>query len=106
MATKNNPGKHDCYTKADPDEPLFTLRGKDPIAAWLVGAWVALRAGDLDGAITCMRKADAEWKASGRTNLPYDSDKSIEAQQCGKAMMSWYLGLKLDAVEERLDHAQ
>lgn len=38
MGTKNNPGKYDCYAKAEPDEPLFTLRGKDvsaPISPFL-----------------------------------------------------------------------
>ena len=28
MGTKNNPGKYDCYEKAGPDEPIFTLRAK------------------------------------------------------------------------------
>ena len=32
MATKNNPGKFDCYTNAEPDEPMFILLGRDPVA--------------------------------------------------------------------------
>lgn len=43
MATKNNPGANDCYTKAEPDEPLFTLLGRDPIAPWLVLLWAECR---------------------------------------------------------------
>jgi hypothetical protein len=39
MGTKNNPGKYDCYAKAEPDEPMFVLLGRDPLAATLVRAW-------------------------------------------------------------------
>ena len=34
--TKNEPGKFDCHAKAADDEPLFTLRAKDPIAPAMV----------------------------------------------------------------------
>jgi hypothetical protein len=43
MGTKNNPGQFDCYSKADGDEPIFVLRGKDPVAAGLVREWVHQR---------------------------------------------------------------
>ena len=43
MGTKNNPGQFDCYSKADGDEPIFVLRGKDPVAANLVREWVHRR---------------------------------------------------------------
>jgi len=43
MGTKNNPGQFDCYSKADGDEPIFVLRGKDPVAAGLVREWVYRR---------------------------------------------------------------
>lgn len=32
MGTKNDPGKYDCYASADPDEPLFVLRGSETAA--------------------------------------------------------------------------
>lgn len=41
MGTKNNPGKFDCYAKADPDEPIFILRAKDPLASFLVNLWAS-----------------------------------------------------------------
>lgn len=44
MGTKNEPGKFDCYKKAEADEPLFTLLGRDPMAAALVRAWADWRA--------------------------------------------------------------
>mgnify|MGYP001565718406 CR=1 FL=1 len=43
MGTKNNPGVFDCYQSADPDEPMFTLRGKDCSAFMLVFLWVDMR---------------------------------------------------------------
>ena len=44
MATKNHPSEFDCYTKAEADEPLFTLRAKDPLAPVLVRLWAEMRA--------------------------------------------------------------
>ena len=44
MATKNNPGNHDCYANADPDEPMFILLARDPLAPILVRLWADLRA--------------------------------------------------------------
>lgn len=43
MATKNNPGAFDCYKKADGDEPMFVLLGRDPVAATIVRGWVVTR---------------------------------------------------------------
>lgn len=39
MGTKNNPGRYDCYNKADGDEPIFTLRANDPVAPRIVIEW-------------------------------------------------------------------
>ena len=41
--TKNNPGKFDCYAKAEPDEPMFVLLGRDKHAPTLVWLWSVLR---------------------------------------------------------------
>jgi hypothetical protein len=48
MGTKNEPGKFDCYAAAGNDEPMFVLLGRDPVAPFVIFAWVALRieAGD------------------------------------------------------------
>lgn len=43
MATKNNPGAYDCYAKAEPDEPMFVLLGRDPAAMWVVTIWIEIR---------------------------------------------------------------
>lgn len=64
MSTKEHPGPFDGMAKAAPDEPVFTLRAHDPLAAILVRQWVELRRQDIrtrfaDGAIT-EKKRDLE----------------------------------------------
>ena len=41
MATKNNPGKIDCYGAAMPDEPMFILLGRDCLAPAHVEAYAS-----------------------------------------------------------------
>lgn len=43
MATKNNPGKFDCYANAMPDEPLFVLLGRDIAAPATIRFWCSER---------------------------------------------------------------
>ena len=66
MATKNNPGKYDCYHNAEPDEPIFVLLARDKHAPALIWLWAVLR--ELDGE---------------------DPAKLKEAQECCLAMMEW-----------------
>lgn len=66
MGTKNNPGKYDCYDKADPDEPLFTLRATDPLAPILVRLWADLA-----------------------NSIGVDEDKTDEASNCADDMEMW-----------------
>ena len=40
MGTKSEPGRFDCYGKAEPDEPIFTLLARDPAAPRLIRDWV------------------------------------------------------------------
>ena len=44
MSTKNNPGNFDCYANAAPDEPMFVLLARDPIAPILVRIWACMYA--------------------------------------------------------------
>lgn len=48
MGTKSNPGKFDCYEKAEPDEPRFTLLARDRHAPVLVALWAALREAEFE----------------------------------------------------------
>lgn len=66
MATKNNPGKYDCYANADPDEPMFVLLGRDKHAPALVWLWAVLR------------ELDQE-----------DAEKVKEARECCVSMIGW-----------------
>ncbi len=43
MGTKLKPGKFDCYANAAPDEPMFVLLARDPLAPILVRLWADLR---------------------------------------------------------------
>lgn len=89
MATKNNPGQFDCHGKADPDEPIFTLRAKDPTAAWLVEIWRGLRAGNVDHAREHLNAAVLIMSMRPDKIVPLDSPKSQEAQACGVSMIEW-----------------
>ena len=66
MATKNNPGRYDCHAHAQPDEPLFTLLGRDPMAGSLVREWARMR------------------ESCGE-----DPAKVAEARACAEAMDKW-----------------
>jgi N-acetyl-beta-hexosaminidase len=67
MGTKNNPGPHDCYSRAEPDEPVFVLLGRDPVAFALIMYWVKLR------------------RTLGNT----EDEVLREAQYCALEMLQW-----------------
>ena len=66
MGTKQAPSQFDCYDKAEPDEPMFILLARDPLAAKLVKEWARLRA-----------------QQTGLT------PKVIEAHKCAEDMNRW-----------------
>jgi len=90
MSTKNNPGQFDCYAKADPDEPLFALLAKDPIAPYLVQIWKAVRSGDQVEAYRAIYDAILALRRSGRTLLPAGCEKATEAVLCSREMQRWH----------------
>jgi len=59
MTTKSEPSPFSCYDRAEPNEPIFTLLGRDPMAGILIRLWVKLReeAGEdrakLEDALAC-----------------------------------------------------
>jgi hypothetical protein len=69
MGTKNNPGQFDCYTNAGPDEPMFVLLARDPIAPLIVQHWIEMR------------------KKYGLDTT--NSAKLVEAQVCVFAMLDY-----------------
>lgn len=72
MGTKNNPGTYDGFAKAEPDEPYFTLLGRDPLAPFLVGLWAGLKSAHDPSA---------------------DEAKLKEALETANAMDEWLLSL-------------
>lgn len=66
MGTKNTPGQFDCYANAAPDEPLFILLARDPLAPILVDLWADLRA-----------------------HLAGNPSKVAEARSCAQDMREW-----------------
>src|SRR5579863_8556379 len=70
MGTKNNPGAWDCYANAEPDEPMFVLLGRDPMAGALVRLW-----------------------ALAREEQGKDPSKVQEARMCARALDAWALHL-------------
>lgn len=80
MGTKNNPGKYDCYAKAAPDEPIFTLRASDPHAPDVVRQWARVYLASQNGLAPVDRRDDEE-KAK---------DKHREAMRCAEAMELYY----------------
>jgi hypothetical protein len=68
MGTKNNPGTFDCYKDAEPDEPMFVLLVRDPIAPPLVRQWAERRrlthghSAKVKEAIACANAME-EWRA-------------------------------------------
>lgn len=68
MGTKADPGKYDCYAKAEPHEPYFVLLARDPYAPVLVRKW----------AERYLRLAREE-----------DREQIAEAHQVADAMEDW-----------------
>lgn len=68
MGTKLKPGRFDCYQNAAPDEPMFVLLARDPLAPILVSLW-----------------ADLREHAAGNPS------KVFEARTCSNEMRKWRL---------------
>lgn len=84
MGTKNNPGEFDCYNRAEPDEPRFTLIGRDRLAGHLVSLWSKVRNGDPEAANAVFN--DMMLKHSvGYCRNP-DVEAASEAMECSIAM--------------------
>jgi hypothetical protein len=73
MGTKDKPGTYDCYSRAEPDEPMFVLLGRDVTAPLLVTLWAYMRT-HLKG----FDQASSEDKA-----------QIFEAMDCAGAMAEW-----------------
>jgi hypothetical protein len=74
MGTKTNPGQFDCYAKAEPDEPMFTLLARDKHAPTLIWLWSVLRELDEEDAA---KVAEARKLCSEMIQWAYDHGRPI-----------------------------
>jgi hypothetical protein len=92
MGTKTNPGKYDCIAKAEPDEPMFTLLARDPVAAHLVSIWAKLRVQDYEAARRVFDDLMVKHFRRSQTSdnrSEVDMDKAQEAIGCVMDMFEW-----------------
>lgn len=79
----------DCYHKAEPDEPKFTLLARDPVAASLIRMWAATREGNL--AEMARQYAELVEVACHRyLDEPTDDNKLQEACAIAGDMEQWH----------------
>ena len=84
MGTKSDPGRYDCYANARPDEQMFILLDRDPLAPYLVSIWSKVRMGDEEAAravFESMLKTPAI-----RYCLNPDTEQASEAFECAMEM--------------------
>lgn len=77
MGTKANPGEFDCYANAAPDEPMFVLLARDPIAPFLVSIWSSIRMDDIEAAQVKFNKMIKQ--CGGKYGRQKDVPKACEA---------------------------
>jgi len=84
MGTKQDPSRFDCYAAARPDEHMFVLLDRDPLAPFLVSIWSSVRIGDPEAA---RAKFEAMLqKFALRYMAEPDVDKASEALDCAMLM--------------------
>lgn len=88
MGTKNQPGNFDCYANALPDEPMFVLLGRDPLAPFLTQIWAMIRAGHREEASRTFKEMIVGPQSSVYVLHPEDN-KALEASNCAQNMMTW-----------------
>lgn len=74
MNNKKEPSQFDAYSKAEDEEPVFTLLGRDPVAPSLIEAWAYLRSGQVGAAEIAFKAAT-------------DASSFIDAQMPGEAQI-------------------
>jgi hypothetical protein len=95
MASKNNPGQFDCYTKAHGDEPMFVLLGRDPMAGALVRQWIIRRRfygedkAKLAEAVSCASALDKWAETLGKRPQPDGFERMKAPPEQAVAFIEW-----------------
>jgi hypothetical protein len=84
MGTKSNPGEYDCYSKARPNEEMFSLLDRDPLAPFLVSIWSKVRMGDPEAARVVFESMLTQ--VAPRYFLVPDAAKAADAMDIALAM--------------------
>lgn len=90
MATKNKPGRYDCYANAEPDEPMFVLLARDDLAPYVIRIWAALRSARANSG----SKSEITEAIEAALEIVYEKtcmsiDKFNEARECANDMEAW-----------------
>lgn len=102
MGTKNNPGNFDCYTNAEPDEPMFILLGRDPLAPALVKIWAAMRRGDLGVALNEFNDmAQSDEALNYFLNPDPELAKAAEADACAETMIDYNINRHVNSFTDQ-----
>lgn len=78
----------DCYHKAEPGEPKFTLIGRDPLAPGLVRLWAALRDGDVVDAAECFSDLVSNM-SEAKYPREHDAEKILNARKIAFELEKW-----------------
>jgi hypothetical protein len=91
----------DCYLKAEPDEPKFTLLARDPLAPFLVALWAALRKGDTASAVCLFADMIADPAHNYRVKPGERSSPEKLASACNisREMVKWRESKGLETFE-------
>lgn len=80
MGTKEHPSDFDCYSNAEPDEPMFTLLARDATAPDVVCSWADLRE----------MRLRAKWDNETTVGeVMAELEQIAEARRCAEAMKDW-----------------
>lgn len=99
MGTKSSPGRPDAYAAALPDEPIFTLSARDPLASQLVGIWASIRLGDvLMARYAFDRMADLYGQFYARTPDWFQGESALHV---ATDMLEWRRARNVDCRQPR-----
>ena len=79
MSTKANPSEWDCWAKAEDDEEMFILLGRDRHASALVRLWAEMREREgedpmvVEEARECAERLEGQARALGKPVMNFDS---------------------------------
>lgn len=94
-STLEQPGPFDALEKAMPEEPIFTLLGRDPCAPPTITEWARLRRND-----AIKRLGDSKSRED-KEALKAELIQCAEAEEVALAMADWRNGMPEEILAER-----